>query len=765
MSLNSTIKLLFLAFVVCLQPIWAIAHGGTITGIVADNENNLELPGAFIIVKENGRTAVTNELGIFSVTDLESGNFTIVISYIGYKTHTQVVHVNDHETVNIKILLETNPLDLKGIEISANKNNPAQTLSQLDILTRPVNSAQDILRSVPGLFIAQHAGGGKAEQIFLRGFDIDHGTDIALSVDGMPVNMVSHAHGQGYADLHFVIPELVEKVNFQKGTYLASNGNLATAGAVQFHTAEILKSSFLKLEGGQFNSYRVAGAFDLMSKQGATKGTSAWIGGEGVFSNGYFDAPQDFKRLNIMGKYRVTLDDKQILTLSASAFRSSWLASGQVPERAIASGLITRFGAIDPTEGGVTSRVNLNAELSTAINDNLIFKNQVYTSQYDFELYSNFTFFLNDPVNGDQIRQKENRRISGYNNKLIYNQRLANGMEWRSEAGLQLRYDDIKDIELSRTLGRFQTISNVALGDVQELNAAAYTDQTLEISDRFSINAGLRFDQFVFSYYNKLLLTNAWNQVTKNQVNPKLNLYYQLNNQLQFFVHGGTGFHSNDTRLILGGQTKQILPRAFGWEAGTIVRPFKSLLLTLSAWRLDLQQEFVYVGDEGIVEPSGKTLRQGIDVSLRWQPFSWMYIDLDYNRTLPRSIEEPEGAQFIPLAPLQTSIGGIHFTTRNGFDAGLRYRYLGDRPANEDNSLNADGYFLIDAIVNWSPEMRHKTAPLSLFLTVQNLLNASWKEAQFETASRLYDEPEAVTEIHFTPGTPFFLKGGVELRF
>jgi outer membrane cobalamin receptor len=765
MSFNSTIKLLFLAFVVCLLPISAIAHGGTITGIVADNENNLELPGAFIIVKENGRTAVTNELGIFSVTDLESGNFTIVISYIGYKTHKQVVHVNDHETVNIKILLETNPLDLKGIEISANKNNPAQTLSQLDILTRPVNSAQDILRSVPGLFIAQHAGGGKAEQIFLRGFDIDHGTDIALSVDGMPVNMVSHAHGQGYADLHFVIPELVEKVNFQKGTYLASNGNLATAGAVQFHTAEILKSSFLKLEGGQFNSYRVAGAFDLMSKQSTMKGTSAWIGGEGVFSNGYFDAPQDFKRLNIMGKYRVTLDDKQILTLSASAFRSSWLASGQVPERAIASGLITRFGAIDPTEGGVTSRVNLNAELSTAINDNLIFKNQVYTSQYDFELYSNFTFFLNDPVNGDQIRQKENRRISGYNNKLIYNHRLANGMEWRSEAGLQLRYDDIKDIELSRTLGRFQTISNVALGDVQELNAAAYTDQTLEISKRFSINAGLRFDQFVFSYYNKLLLTNAWNQVTKSQVNPKLNLYYQLNNQLQFFVHGGTGFHSNDTRLILGGQTKQILPRAFGWEAGTIARPFKSLLLTLSAWRLDLQQEFVYVGDEGIVEPSGKTLRQGIDVSLRWQPFSWMYIDMDYNRTLPRSIEEPEGAQFIPLAPLQTSIGGIHFTTRNGFDVGLRYRYLGDRPANEDNSLNADGYFLIDAIVNWSPEMRHKTAPLSLFLTVQNLLNASWKEAQFETTSRLYDEPEAITEIHFTPGTPFFVKGGVEVRF
>lgn len=765
MSLNSTFKLLFLAFVVCLLPISAIAHGGTITGIVADNENNLELPGAFIIVKENGRTAVTNELGIFSVTDLESGNFTLVISYIGYKTHIQVVHVNDHETVNIKILLETNPLDLKGIEISANKNNPAQTLSQLDILTRPVNSAQDILRSVPGLFIAQHAGGGKAEQIFLRGFDIDHGTDIALSVDGMPVNMVSHAHGQGYADLHFVIPELVEKVNFQKGTYLASNGNLATAGAVQFHTAEILKSSFLKLEGGQFNSYRVAGAFDLMSKQSGMKGTSAWIGGEGVFSNGYFDAPQDFKRLNIMGKYRVTLDDKQILTLSASAFRSSWLASGQVPERAIASGLITRFGAIDPTEGGVTGRVNLNAELSTAINDNLIFKNQVYTSQYDFELYSNFNFFLNDPVNGDQIRQKENRRISGYNNKLIYNHRLANGMEWRSEAGLQLRYDDIKDIELSRTLGRFQTISNVALGDVQELNAATYTDQTLDISKKFSINAGLRFDQFVFSYYNKLLLTNAWNQVTKSQVNPKLNLYYQLNNQLQFFVHGGTGFHSNDTRLILGGQTKQILPRAFGWEAGTIARPFKSLLLTLSAWRLDLQQEFVYVGDEGIVEPSGKTLRQGIDVSLRWQPFSWMYIDLDYNRTLPRSIEEPEGAQFIPLAPLQTSIGGIHFTTRHGFDAGLRYRYLGDRPANEDNSLNADGYFLIDAIVNWSPEMRHKTAPLSLFLTVQNLLNASWKEAQFETTSRLYDEPEAVTEIHFTPGTPFFLKGGVEVRF
>lgn len=741
------------------------AHGGTISGIILDNENNDFLSGAYIMVVENGRSAVSNELGIFEIRDLEGGVYTLQVTFIGYKPLSLPVQVSDHATANVRIMLESQPLDLSGIEISANKTDPYQTISQLDVLTRPLNSAQEVLRAVPGLFIAQHAGGGKAEQIFLRGFDIDHGTDIAISVDGIPVNMVSHAHGQGYADLHFVVPELIQQVDFQKGTYRASNGNFATAGAVQFHTIDQLKNSFLKIEGGSFDTWRLAGALDLLPAKGTAKVSSAWIGGEGLFSNGYFDMPQDFKRINLMGKYRLMLNDRKILTLSASTFRSSWLASGQIPERAVAAGLIGRFGAIDPTEGGRTGRFNLQAELSTALTDHLMLYHQVFTSRYDFELYSNFTFFLRDPVNGDQIRQKENRHMGGTNNRLVYSFITPQGREWRTEVGIQLRYDDVRENELSYTAGRLQTLSVAALGDVQEINAAVYLDQTIELTDRLNLNAGLRFDQFHYSYFDRLVQPDAWKQATKNQVNPKLNLFYQLNNQMQLFAHGGTGFHSNDTRVILAGDVRHILPRATGWEAGAIARPLRAMLLTFSAWRLGLEQEFVYVGDEGIVEPSGRSLRQGVDLSLRWQPFKWLYLDADYNWSLPRTVDAPEGADHIPLAPVHTSAGGVLISAGKTLQAGMRYRYLADRPANEDNSLVAAGYFLIDAQAHWTPLWKKGAAPCTFFLSIQNALNTEWKEAQFETTSRLFDEAAPVTEIHMTPGSPFFLKGGLEMRF
>lgn len=754
-----TLLLSFFCFCLNLSALQA-THGGTLNGIVMERENMLEIAGAAVRLLPLNQQNITNELGAFSFSDLPGGQYTLIVHCLGFQADTQTVVIKDHESFYLKIALKSASFQLEDVEVNIQQAKPLSTLSQIDLKTRPLNSTQDMLRFVPGLVIAQHAGGGKAEQIFLRGFDIDHGTDIALSADGMPVNMVSHAHGQGYADLHFVIPELVEKIDFQKGPYYANVGNLGTAGYVKFHTQDVLPQSFVKLEAGQFDTYRSVAALDLLGAKAAARGAHAYVAGETLFSNGYFDAPQDFKRINVMGKFRQVMDDGKLLTLSVSHFTSNWLASGQIPERAVRSGLIGRFGAIDPTEGGSTSRTNVNLEHSVAVTNKTLVKNQFFWSKYDFELYSNFTFFLEDAVNGDQIRQKENRNITGYNGSVIHEMQWLN-RPLRLEAGAQVRYDQVNDVELSKTQRRVNTLQQLALGDVQELNLGLYADAHWKLSPRLDANLGMRFDQFHFAYADQLDSIDQYPSKGKSIACPKLNLNYALHPKISLYAQAGTGFHSNDTRVILQQNAEQILPRAIGYELGAMIKPWNRLLLSVSAWQLDLEQEFVYVGDAGIVEPSGQSKRHGFDLSVRWEITPWLMLDADYNYTHPRATEEPEGQQYIPLAPIHTSIGGLLFTSPKGFNAGLRYRYLADRPANEDYSQTADGWWLWDAQIGYAP----KGKALEAVISVQNLANTEWKEAQFETESRLRDEAEPVSEIHYTPGTPFFVKAGLVFKF
>ncbi|MCC6727434.1 MAG: TonB-dependent receptor [Saprospiraceae bacterium] len=749
----------FFAFILLLASYGLNAHNGTLKGMVLDAETMTGLPGAYVSINsEPAQITFTDELGIFTFVDLPNGEFRVSISYIGYSDTTLTVKVNDHETTAFKLSLLPKEINLPDVHIASEATANLHTISALDIQTRPLNNSQDILRIVPGLVIAQHAGGGKAEQIFLRGFDIDHGTDIRITADGMPVNMVSHAHGQGYADLHFLIPELVRGVDFAKGNYDAASGDFATAGHVNFNTPTALDRSMVKLEAGQFDTYRTVGAFDLLGNTAKARNQNAWLASEYSFSNSYFDNPQNFTRFNIMGKYSGLIGDNQSITASFSTFKSSWDHSGQIPQRAIADGTITRFGSIDPTEGGNTSRSNLNLVFMKNLGNRTFLKNQVYFVKYDFELYSNFTFFLEDPVNGDQIRQKESRQIIGYNGSWSKEASIG-GKRLTTEAGLQIRFDEVDGVELSRTKNRRETTANLALGDVQEGNAGLYANSSLEITRRWKINLGLRSDQFFFGYVNALDSIYKHQTQLKGTFSPKLNLFFDATDALRFYANSGIGFHSNDTRVVVAQQGQQILPKAYGLEFGAMFKPVPSLLLNASVWRMDLQQEFVYVGDAAVVEPSGKTQRQGIDFSARWQVTNWLYADLDLNLTKPRAKGEPEGQNYIPLAPTSTSIGGLTAKAKNGLYGSLRYRHIGDRPANEDNSVMATGQFVVDAMLGF------KKRDFDINLSVQNLLNTEFNDAQFDTKSRLKGELEPVSELHFTPGTPFFLKGSVSYFF
>jgi hypothetical protein len=733
-------------YFIILLLISSLTFSQTVKGLVTDQSGNY-IENAYIFNTISQNHTHTDEFGSF-VLDKTNTNDKIVISALGFKKIEVYYNISD-----LKIVMENEAFQLDEVTISS-KLPAMNVISKIDLETRPVNSSQEILRKVPGLFIGQHAGGGKAEQIFLRGFDIDHGTDIAISVDGMPVNMVSHAHGQGYADLHFVIPETLDKIDFGKGSYFASKGDFATAGYVGFQTKDKLKDSRISLEAGQFNTLKTVGLFNLLDSKSRD---NAYVATEYVLTDGPFDSPQNFKRINLFGKYTANLSNKSKVSFTASRFSSKWDASGQIPQRLVDAGVIGRFGAVDDTEGGNTSRTNVNVAYTKAIDENTILKANTFYSNYQFELFSNFTFFLIDPVNGDQIRQKEFRNIYGLNTE------LSKKLNWNSnEATLQygfgFRADETKDSELSRTLNRKTTLEQIQLGDIDQTNFFGYVNAEVEFG-KLKINPALRIDYFKFNYEDKLVPVFNTLSENKTKFSPKLNFIYTQNSNLQFFLKSGFGFHSNDTRVVVAQLGKEILPTSFGGDLGTIFKATPRLIVNSALWFLNLQQEFVYVGDAGIVEPSGRSRRLGADLGIRYQLTDYLFLDADANYTYARSIDEPNGADYIPLAPDFTTTGGLSFTNYKGFSGGLNYRYLKSRPANEDNSIVANGYFVSDLNLNY------ETKEFVFGLSIDNLFNTAWNETQFATESRLQNEASSVEEIHFTPGTPFFLKGKITYKF
>jgi outer membrane receptor protein involved in Fe transport len=742
-------KVFYLTLLFCLCQQIVSAQKG-ISGIVVDDANT-PIIDAYIYTKSEEHHCHSDAKGEFELLHSEVGD-TMVVSFLGFGTREFILKEEDFKR-KFKVVLQGSIFNLEQVSVS-NSLKSVNTVTSIDLGLTPVQSSQEVLRRVPGLFIGQHAGGGKAEQIFLRGFDIDHGTDIAITVDGMPVNMVSHAHGQGYADLHFLIPETIQNIDFAKGPYYTEHGNFTTAGYVDFRTKDKLDKSLFGLEVGDFNTFRTLGMFNLL---GNSDRQNAYVATEFISSDGPFESPQNFNRINFMGKYNVELNGGDRISVILSRFQSEWDASGQIPQRLVDAGTITRFGAVDDTEGGSTSRTNAAISFSKNLANNSLLKSSFFYSKYDFELFSNFTFFLEDPENSDQIRQHEDRQIYGFNSTLFKDLAMGNN-RLNLSVGTGLRYDDVNDVVLSRTANRQTTLEELSSGDIDEINAFGFVDAKFDLGD-WMINAGLRLDAFHYNYNDLLQPTYTNLAEQKAILLPKLNIIYNPSTNLQLFVKTGRGFHSNDTRVVVAKGGEEILPAAYGVDLGAVWKPAPRVWISPALWYLFLEQEFVYVGDAAIVEPSGKTNRQGVDLSMRVQLTDNLFFNTDFNYTYARSIDDPEGENLIPLAPDMTSAGGLSYINPNGFRASVNYRYIKDRAANEDNSIVAEGYFVTDLNTSYT----YKN--LTFGVEIQNLLDTEWNEAQFATESRLRDEPEPVEELHFTPGTPFFLKGIMRYRF
>lgn len=630
----------------------------------------------------------------------------------------------------------------------------SQTIRDRDLATRTILKPADLLKVTPGLFVGQHAGGGKANQYFLRGFDIDHGTDLALWVDELPVNMVSHGHGQGYADMHFVIPELYDRVEVRKGPYDAADGDFATAGSVRLRSREHFDESFVEYRLGAYNTHRTLGLFTLPDAAGAPV-----IAAEILHDDGPFENPENLERYNLYWRNTFVADPSRRVDLTLMSYGSGWNGSGQIPLRAVEDGSLDRFGAVDPTEGGNSQRhsAQLRAR-GTDANANAEWELAAYLVRYDFALYSNFTFFANDSVNGDQFVQTDHRTLSGFRAALHQAHGLW-GLRGRSSLGVSLRADAIENM-LGTSVARKQT-GKVVDARIRQASLGVHAQEDLTVLPWLRLVGGVRADYFGFSAEDKLedpADSAARNSGVRSatQISPKANLILGPFHKTELYFNYGHGFHSNDARgVVRSPDAVTPLARAIGYEVGARTNLIPRVELAAAVWRLDIGSELVWVGDEGVTEASDATERTGFDFEARARILPGLYADLDVTHS--RAVY-PGGGEVVALAPRLTATGGLAYE-RGGFRGSLRAQHLADRAATEDESLTAEGYTLVEA------SLAYRWRSIEARLDVANLLNTEWREAQFANESRLQGEPAPVEDIHFVPGTPRQMQAGLKVYF
>jgi outer membrane receptor protein involved in Fe transport len=654
----------------------------------------------------------------------------------------------------------------------------SQIVRDRDFLLRPHRRPADILMSVPGMYVIQHAGGGKANQYFLRGFDADHGTDVAISVDGVPVNAVSHGHGQGYADLNFVIPELVERIEVRKGPYAAQDGDFATAGSFNLVTRQVADRSSITIGGGQFDTYRGLAIVNSIIGDPAS-GWRSLLAGEIYATNGPFVHGEDLKRLNLFGK--LTRDfGAGHLSLTLTSYGAGWNASGQIPRRAVAAGLLDPFDSIDPTEGGNSQRHSAVLAYH-AVGEGAETRVSAYVVGYRLGLYSNFTFFSADPVNGDQINQTDERVFAGFRASQRW-LRTMSSVVFDTSVGAQVRTDRI-ETGLYHSVAR-KRIGRVVDADIGEGSLAVFAQEDTSWTRWMRSVVGIRSDFFGFDVTNRLEPLDPTAPRTSGvlkalRTSPKASLVLGPSAATELFLNFGMGFHSNDARAVVRGDAPGTpLARATGYEIG--VRSSlagRRLDIAASAFGLDLGSETVWVGDEGTTEARGPTRRLGLEAEARLRILPWLFADLDANFVRATFIENPGNANAVALAPTRIISGGLSALHPRGFLGRVGFFHIGDRPATEDRFLRAEGFTRVDAAAGY------RMARFELAVTVQNLLNTSWREAQFANVSRLPNETGPAScgpgtrpvedggafrgceDLHFTPGAPVNVYGSASLFF
>ncbi len=659
----------------------------------------------------------------------------------------------------------------KPVTASSTLTVPAE-----DFELRPLESGGQMLEAVPNALTAQHTGGGKAEQYFIRGFDADHGTDLAVYFDGVPINLRSHAHGQGYLDLHFVTRETIERLDAYKGPYFARFGDFATAAAIEYVPFDSVPESQVRFEGGYWNTWRAVGVASprFGPFEGDDAKADALVSFEAYHTDGPFLDDEDLGRYSLFARAGVDLRPDLRLSGHLLGYTADWNASGLIPERLVDDRRISRFGSLDPSEGGDTMRAQGKLQIDWQPSSESHLMANAYVAAYELDLFSNFTYALNDPVLGDGIIQQDDRLYAG--GRVEYEQVFSPGFPARLRAGAEWRYDDAR-VRLG-TQTRRTTTGRTSDDDVEQLSVGPYVEAELLPLPWARFVGGLRFEYFDFEARSRLpggfggsgddtIWLPKANLVLSpfSQVGPYPSQAHWLRD-LELFANFGIGFHSNDARAAV--IAPRILSRAPGAELGFRTRFFDRVEVAVDGFWLELQDELVFVGDEGTTESSGRTQRFGVEFVARADLTSWLYLHGDVAYTSARFTS---GGDPVPQAPRFVAKGAVG-VREGGFAAELSVRHLGERYASEAfRSPRLSDYTVLDL------GMRYRYGPIEVGLAVENIADNDWRSSEFFYESCAPTEVGRVAacprsgggagigDRHFTPGNGRNVRAWVRYAF
>ncbi len=621
------------------------------------------------------------------------------------------------------------------------------------IESRPLQRPGAVLEFVPGVIVTQHSGDGKANQFFLRGFNLDHGTDFATSVAGMPVNMPTHGHGQGYSDLNFLIPELVSRIDYRKGPYFASEGDFSSAGAAHMHYQDKLANGIVQVTAGGFDYRRALAAGSRDAGPGTLLYALELVGNNGPWQN-----PERFGKQNAVMRYSVGNAQAEH-SLTAMAYQGRWNATDQIAQRAVNSGQVSRLAAIDATDGGDSQRYSLSYGYRRTLSDGE-FALSAYAIRYRLQLFSNFTYFMNDPANGDQFEQTDQRSVFGIAPTWLWTGRLAD-MQSIVKAGLTLRRDNIGTVGLYNTAAR-QRLSNVREDRVRQTGSGAFIEHSLQWSDWFRSVLGARADFYAADVTSNLVINSG--HTRDRQYSPKLALVAGPFAETEFFFNWGHGFHSNDARgtaarvnpttLAPVGQSPALV-RSQGSEIGARTEAIQELQSSLALWRLDLASELVFAGDAGTTQASRPSHRHGIEWSNRWRARPWLLVDADLSVSRARfTTDDPATpGRSIPGAIDRVLSLGLSLEDLGPWSGMLQMRYFGPRPLAADDSVRSQSTLL------WNLRGGYRfNKDLRASLDVINLFNRNASDIDYFYNSQLRGEAAPVGDVHFHPVEPRSLR-------
>lgn len=636
------------------------------------------------------------------------------------------------------------------------------TITAKQLEDRPLLRTGELLEGVPGLIISQHSGEGKANQYYLRGINLDHGTDFATTVDDMPVNMPTHAHGQGYSDLNFVIPELLSGIQYRKGPYYADEGDFSAVGAAHLDYVHELRRPLAVMTVGNDGYERAfAGtSFDLL-------GGKALVGAEGMHDDGPWVNPDGFYKANGMVRYTNTFG-KNTVTVDAMGYSGKWNATNQEADRAVSEGLISRFGTLDPSDRGSSYRYSLSGQWKHTEGTSVTTVS-AYGIGYGMDLYNDFTYGVESPTYGDQFHQKDRRVIAGLKASQTWLSKVF-GRDMDNTVGVQVRNDFISPVALystDQTAYRQTAVED----DVTQINVAPYVQNRMQWTDKLRTVAGLRWDAFYWVVKANVPQNSA--NLGADMLSPKLSIIVGPWAKTELFVNGGLGFHSNDVRAATEKVDPQYnlpqtpvsaLERAIGAEVGTRTAVLPHLQSELTLWYLHLASEQIFDGDHGVTSPSFPSDRYGVESASYYTPFPWLTIDADIAYSVPHFVGDPAGSS-IPGSPTWVVAAGAAVDDVGGFFASARMHYFGARPEVDSDALQSTPSTIVNARVGYRSRFKH-LEDWRLWVDVFNVLNAKTSDIDYYYVSRLPGEPPAgVNDIHTHPADSIQVRATLKAVF